>query len=82
MFWRDSSSMLILNLQVGSNYLTHAGASAAMAQHDALSHNSIDNLPGLNLAMWQGVSTERLTGEVQRRLEIQDSLRARWAILD
>lgn len=58
------------------NYLTSAGANAAMAQHNAA------NLPGLNLAMWQGASTERLTTEVQRRLDIQNELREQWRILD
>lgn len=63
-------------MQVGMNYLTPNGASAAMAQHDAA------NLPGINLAMWQNASTEKLTGEVRRRLDIQDKLREQWKVLD
>jgi hypothetical protein len=58
------------------NYLTPNGANAAMAQHNAA------NLPGLNLAMWEGASTERLTSEVQRRLNIQEELREQWKVLD
>lgn len=55
-----------------------------MASHNALNNGGggRDNLPGLNLAMWQGASTERLTTEVKRRLEIQDELREQWRVLD
>lgn len=67
------------NSTVGMGYLTHNGASAAMAHHNA-ANSQYD--PPLDLNVWRNAPLEQLTAEYQRRLDVQKQIQEEWKAID
>ena len=60
-------------------YLTHNGAGAAMAHHNA-ANGRYD--PPLDLNVWRNAPLEQLTAEYQRRLDVQKQIQEEWKVID
>ncbi|KAK0099545.1 hypothetical protein ONS95_005240 [Cadophora gregata] len=67
------------NSTVGMGYLTHSGASAAMAHHNAANSRYE---PPLDLNVWRNAPLEQLTTEYQRRLDVHSQIQEEWKAID